>query len=461
MARLVQAEACEPDPHYRDDLRIARLIVHYAATGEAALCSPHVLASYMVLGLHPDKVWPAIEARRNALGVSEEFAGGKLPPKKPPRPAAVSLWLEKTNATRTINSRGGEALVLCDQTISVPMAAPSIAALFPNPAQPSSAKTRPFTLNEIKQIVGYSGAPGSICALTISALRARGEWPNQDGPATTVLSVAILGMMLEGVCCRRTVQRRIRRAVQLGFWRRLRDANSWTDCPKCRAKRTSGKCAAPGCNYEGRSKDASGKWTGEFMRVPVYEFDLQKFRSAQRCREIRNFEVRSYAELKSRPANVAAWPKQQPPKAAPERQSEPVRKTAEHQKVRTVATTQITAEAQKAAELVFEMCCLGDKSLIEKIGIGVVAEAKYQNVELPAAAKHIAECALRDQRNGTKLNVFYWRDLAWRTSNARGNPAAQKQQQLLENYREAIRRVEMDYPAADDSRGREGPDGEP
>ncbi len=106
-------------------------------------------------------------------------------------------------------------------------------------------------------------------------------------------------MMLEGVCCRRTVQRRIRRAVELGYWRRLRDANSWTNCPKCGAKRTAGACSAAGCDYKGRSKDQSGKWTGEFMRVPVYEFDLQKFRSAQRCREIHHFDHRTYQEHKA------------------------------------------------------------------------------------------------------------------------------------------------------------------
>jgi len=323
-ARLVQAEHCEPNPHYQDDLRIARLIVAYASSGEAVLCTPHELASYMVLGLHPDKVWPAIQARRRAIGlINEEFSGGKLPPKKPPRPAvAVSqqkLWFEKTSGARAVNSRADDTL-LRDNTISVPMAAPSIAALFPNPQQPSSAKTREFSLLEIKRIVGYSGAPHSICALTISALRARGEWPNEDGPATTVLSVAILGMMHEGVCSRRTVQRRIRRAVHLGYWRRLRDANSWTNCPKCGTKRATAKCEQ--CKYRGRSKDANGKWTGEFMRVPVYEFDLQKFRSADRCREIRHFDARTYAEYKAAAKrgehpNVTEMPSRKPAQPEP------------------------------------------------------------------------------------------------------------------------------------------------
>src|ERR1700683_3247363 len=84
VSRLVQAEVKELDPHYRDDLKIARLTVAYAASGEAMLCPPHVLASYAVLGLHPEKVWPAILARRKALlGPLYEEVSGALPPKKP------------------------------------------------------------------------------------------------------------------------------------------------------------------------------------------------------------------------------------------------------------------------------------------------------------------------------------------------------------------------------------------
>jgi hypothetical protein len=342
IVRLAEAEAREPNPHYRDDLQIAKLTVKYASTGEAVRCTPHELASYMVLGVHPDKVWPKILERRRALGITEEFAGGKLPPKKPPRPAVVGsqqkLWLEKTSGARATNSRADNTL-LRDNTISVPMAAPSIAALFPNPDQSSSAKKREFTLDEIKRIVGYSGAPHSICALTISALRARGEWPNENGPATTVLSVAIIGMMLEGVCCRRTVQRRIKRALNLGYWRRVRDANSWTNCPQCGAERTAGQCGK--CTYKGRSKTPDGKWTGEFLRVPVYEFDVQKFQSGPRCREIHHFGARTYAEYKSsaKLPNVIDMGSRKPaqsevhaPAPPTAHTKEPQRKTSEHQR---------------------------------------------------------------------------------------------------------------------------------
>src|SRR6266568_2267 len=133
LARLISAEAEEPDPWLRDVLKIARLTLASAARGEAVLCSPHVLASYAVLGLHPEKVWPAIQARRNALGPLSE-----APPKKPAQ--SVKLWFEKTNDARAVNSCAANSNDLRDQTISVPMAAPSINALYPNPDAPSSGK---------------------------------------------------------------------------------------------------------------------------------------------------------------------------------------------------------------------------------------------------------------------------------------------------------------------------------
>src|SRR5215472_7284155 len=151
IARLAEAEECEPDPHYRDDLAIARLTVAYAASGEAVLCSPHVLASYAVLGIHPEKVWSAIQARRDALGRSLwEVSDAPSVPKKSAQ--SVPLWSEKTNGARAVNSRADRTL-LRDNTNSVPMAAPSIAALYPNSDAPSSAKKRQFTFDQSLQLI--------------------------------------------------------------------------------------------------------------------------------------------------------------------------------------------------------------------------------------------------------------------------------------------------------------------
>lgn len=85
LARLERVEWEEPNPNFQDDYRIAWITVLRASRGERI---PHVSATYAVLGLHPDKVWPAIVARRKALLGSEYYkffpaAEQRLPPKKP------------------------------------------------------------------------------------------------------------------------------------------------------------------------------------------------------------------------------------------------------------------------------------------------------------------------------------------------------------------------------------------
>lgn len=141
-ARLAQAEVCEPNPHYRDDLQIAKLTVLYAANGAAVLCSAHVLASYAVLGLHPEKVWPAIQARREALG---PLSAPSVPKKAA---QSVKLWFEQTNGARAINSRAAMQQGSPRTAISVPMAAPSINAAYPNSEHAGRTKERPFFKRE-------------------------------------------------------------------------------------------------------------------------------------------------------------------------------------------------------------------------------------------------------------------------------------------------------------------------
>lgn len=62
--RLERAEEGESNPHLRDDYRIAWITLLNAARGYSR---PHISAWYTVLGLHPDKVWPAMVERRKAL----------------------------------------------------------------------------------------------------------------------------------------------------------------------------------------------------------------------------------------------------------------------------------------------------------------------------------------------------------------------------------------------------------
>ncbi len=72
LARLIQAEAHESDPWYRDDCRQAFIVLSLALKGES---QPFVSASYRMYGLHPDKLYPAILARREALlGPMEKYA---------------------------------------------------------------------------------------------------------------------------------------------------------------------------------------------------------------------------------------------------------------------------------------------------------------------------------------------------------------------------------------------------
>jgi len=78
---LSRAEDRESDAWMRDDYRIAWITVLYATRGYR---EPSVLATYRVLGVHPDKLVAAIEARRRALlGHLYDRQFLKLPPKKP------------------------------------------------------------------------------------------------------------------------------------------------------------------------------------------------------------------------------------------------------------------------------------------------------------------------------------------------------------------------------------------
>jgi hypothetical protein len=63
-AELIRAEAHESNPHFKDDIRQAFIVVSLAAEGHP---QPMVEASYRMFGLHPDKVYPAIVARRRAI----------------------------------------------------------------------------------------------------------------------------------------------------------------------------------------------------------------------------------------------------------------------------------------------------------------------------------------------------------------------------------------------------------
>jgi len=72
MDYLAAQELAEPNPWLRDDIRIAWLTILFAARGQS---DPSVEATWKVLGIHPDKLWEAIVARRKAMlgPLYEEF----------------------------------------------------------------------------------------------------------------------------------------------------------------------------------------------------------------------------------------------------------------------------------------------------------------------------------------------------------------------------------------------------
>ena len=103
LSRLEASEIAEPDLHLQTDLRIAWITVLYAARN---FPEPDVLASYRVLGLHPEKIWPSIVERRKALlgPLYEKFWGAPPTARKPVQ--SVSLWRsENTNGAKARNPR--------------------------------------------------------------------------------------------------------------------------------------------------------------------------------------------------------------------------------------------------------------------------------------------------------------------------------------------------------------------
>lgn len=306
LTRLVQAEVCERDPHICDDLRIARMTVHYAASGEATICGPHVLASYMVLGLHPEKVWPAIEARRKALWGSGEVSVAATVPKKPPQ--SVKLWAEKTNAAKKfIASRGAMQVDSQRLTICVPMASPSIAAEYPNSEHSGSGKERPFFKREELQEF-FEKCPSAL--VSHPELRTlHGMWIAAGKPFGSDIQFfkAIKhyceGAPNGGYKSESAVRANIRRAERRGFLEvAYRDPDR-------------------GCHHiwiRPRSQDDRGLYrrvTTHRLSIPL----LLKWRDHHH--KVREMPTRKQPE--STP----------PPKApAPARREEPQRKTAEHQR---------------------------------------------------------------------------------------------------------------------------------
>jgi hypothetical protein len=83
LARLIQLEAHEPDVWLREDIRQSFITLSLALKGYS---QPFVAASYRMYGLHPDKLYPAILARRKMLLGSESFPGSIKKPVQSVKP---------------------------------------------------------------------------------------------------------------------------------------------------------------------------------------------------------------------------------------------------------------------------------------------------------------------------------------------------------------------------------------
>jgi hypothetical protein len=94
---LETAEKKEIDPWLRDDIRISWITVLNASRGDLF---PHVHATIAVLGLHPDRVWPAIVARRKALlgPLYAEVWGEASSPKKPVQSVTLKQFERRRNS---------------------------------------------------------------------------------------------------------------------------------------------------------------------------------------------------------------------------------------------------------------------------------------------------------------------------------------------------------------------------
>jgi len=103
LARLAHRAAHEADAHLADDYRQAMVAILLAARGSPIA---FIESSYVCYGLHPDKVWPAILARREAL------LGPKANPQKGANAipeAAVGLSQVRDSSMSGVVTGPGEA----------------------------------------------------------------------------------------------------------------------------------------------------------------------------------------------------------------------------------------------------------------------------------------------------------------------------------------------------------------
>ncbi len=219
LARLMEAELHEVNSHLRDDYRIARLTVTYAAEGACRLCSPQVAATYMVLGLHPDKVWPAIVARQKAsLGakygrwfdqdgvrLGEAFA-----PKKPPESVRFAREEQKLKKA----SGAGLAIPRRFERVESPIMATTVPDYRDSDSSASGKWPR-----DLMPWFESCDLPDHLRVTMLVLLK-----PKRSG---LNLSTSKVRLAIELGVTRRTAQRRVRRLRDLRVLEEIGEANKY------------------------------------------------------------------------------------------------------------------------------------------------------------------------------------------------------------------------------------------
>lgn len=240
---LLRAQSKEPDAHLRDDYHMARMIVAKAAQGEK---HPFRDACLEYLGLMPDKVWPAIVARRKAQlgncyalfydendlrrrGDLENFLSSGLPKKKPSgsvrktgkEKLALVAGLEDSLKTRSAEDWLDPRRL---KVVEKPPKMASTARAYLNSDASSSAKSRGFSRADLETLFEECDLPRHLVNFITGAWRASGK----PSGAEVYFFATVEGYRIEGrYRSERTVRYNLRKCEQLGILEKVYEPNSW------------------------------------------------------------------------------------------------------------------------------------------------------------------------------------------------------------------------------------------
>jgi hypothetical protein len=166
---------------------------------------------------------------------------------------------------------------------------------------------------------------------------------------------------------------------------------------------------------------------GEYRRVTTYRLPVSvliRWRNWRNGHKAEVEPIRKSPEPEKTPPPAAApaapVPEREKPAEPQPKREQPA--AAITPKPQTVVNTEASTKLEDAAKRLMDICGLPDiGNTATYIGAAILAESKFQGVEIEDAAKHLSDCVLRDQRNGVTVGLFYCRDTKWR-SNGGGQP---------------------------------------